>query len=195
MAGVSDRTLLLVRHAETEYNRLGLVSGDPTDTECVLSSLGRKQARKLARTLADEPIDLCVTSELLRARETADIALANGVALPRRELGDLNDPRVGAFEAKTLASLLEWTETDGGLAAVPPEGGESFDAALRRWWRAYEWLIARPERTILVVCHAAPIAVLLNVIEGRRPNEERQVEHAVPYRVPVGDARAALRSA
>ena len=55
--------LILVRHAHAE-------PGDPDELRS-LSDRGRKQARKLAKKLADAKPELVVTSPLLRARETA----------------------------------------------------------------------------------------------------------------------------
>ena len=43
------------------------MNGDP-NMPVDLTEAGREQARELGRALADEPIDLCVTTEFLRTR-------------------------------------------------------------------------------------------------------------------------------
>src|ERR671932_620919 len=62
---------ILARHGESEVLLAGLVSGDPAEPSG-LTSAGREQARRLGELVAGEPIDLCVTSEFARTRETAD---------------------------------------------------------------------------------------------------------------------------
>ncbi len=66
---------LLVRHGESVFSARGLATGS-VDVRCPLSERGVAQARALGNDIAGEDIDLCVTSELERTRETADIALA-----------------------------------------------------------------------------------------------------------------------
>ena len=72
---------ILSRHGESEYSVRGAINGDPT-VAVALTEEGREQARRLGELLGDEPIELCVTSEFQRVRETADLALA-GRGVPR----------------------------------------------------------------------------------------------------------------
>jgi phosphohistidine phosphatase SixA len=65
--------LIVVRHAEA-------APGDPDELRPLTPS-GRDAARVLGEQLAQEPIDLILTSPLLRARETAD-AIARSVHAP-----------------------------------------------------------------------------------------------------------------
>jgi broad specificity phosphatase PhoE len=63
-------TLLLVRHGETDWNADGRLQGQ---TDRPLSDFGRRQARRLADELADEELEAIYSSDLSRARETAEI--------------------------------------------------------------------------------------------------------------------------
>ena len=63
-------TLLLVRHGETDWNAVGRLQGH---TDRPLSDYGRRQARRLAEELADEKLEAIYSSDLVRARETAEI--------------------------------------------------------------------------------------------------------------------------
>ena len=62
--------IILVRHAESEANRLGITQGQTIDTS--LSKSGLRQAKQLAERLKDEKIDIIYSSDLKRAKETAD---------------------------------------------------------------------------------------------------------------------------
>ena len=56
--------LYLARHGETEWNRIRRVQGS-TDTE--LNAEGIRQARKLAKRLSKESINIIYSSSLKRA--------------------------------------------------------------------------------------------------------------------------------
>ena len=66
--------LVLIRHGESEWNRLNLFTGW---TDVDLSDTGRKEAAAGGRELAAEgfDFDLCFTSRLKRAIHTLDIVL------------------------------------------------------------------------------------------------------------------------
>ena len=66
--------LVLIRHGESEWNRLNLFTGW-TDVE--LSETGRAEAAEGGRALAREgfDFDICYTSRLKRAIHTLDIVL------------------------------------------------------------------------------------------------------------------------
>src|ERR1700760_4361850 len=65
--------LPLARHGETDWNREGRWQGwaDPP-----LNDTGRAQARELAEQLRSVPFDAVFSSDLARARETAEIVAA-----------------------------------------------------------------------------------------------------------------------
>ena len=53
----------LVRHGETQWNRIGRIQGH---SDVPLTETGRRQARLLARRLADSTFDAVYTSDLSR---------------------------------------------------------------------------------------------------------------------------------
>jgi broad specificity phosphatase PhoE len=157
---------LLVRHAESVFSARGLATGR-VDVHCPLSERGAAQARALAQDLADEDIDLCVTSELERTRETADIALADR-AIPRIVAPELNDPLYGGYESGPLDAYVAWALANDS-AAEPPGGGEQRQKLVARYAAGFRRLLERPERTILIVTHALPAAYVLMARAGRDP--------------------------
>ena len=181
---------ILARHGESELSCQGLTNGDPRDA-CPLTARGREEARHLGGLLATEPIDLCVTSEFERARETADLAL-EGRSVPRLVLPGLNDIRFGEFEGRALTDYREWAHahTPGDEA---PGGGESRVETIRRYVDAYRTILARPERTILVVAHGLPVRYVLDAVAGTTPVAKvRQVPYAEPFPVSAAELTAAV---
>ena len=184
--------LILARHGESEYSARGAMNGDPT-VACALTDNGRSEAERLGALLRDEPLDLCVTSEFERVRETADIAL-EGRDVPRLVLPDLNDIRVGDYEGKLLTEYREWAHAQDPLA-VPPGGDESRADAVRRYVRAFRTVFERPEPNILVVAHGLPIRYVLNAARGEGPAPiMEQIEHAHPYPLERDELERALRA-
>ena len=107
--------VILARHGESQLSVVGTVNGDPA-VACALTETGEEQARRLGNVLAGVELDLCVTSEFERTRQTADIALA-GRDVPRLVLPELNDVRFGRFEGGTLADYREWAAANEPNAA------------------------------------------------------------------------------
>jgi probable phosphoglycerate mutase len=180
---------ILVRHAQSEANALGIVNGDPR-IPYGLTDAGRDQAAALGRRLANNPIDSCVVTAFLRTRETADIALA-GRDVARHTLVDLNDPVFGVLEGRSLADARAWLH-DHGPSAHPDGGGESRVETIARYCEGYRELLDVPGNLLLVVAHALPVTQMrLAVEEGRLPLtlEGLPPDHAQPFRVGASAVR------
>ena len=90
-------TLLLVRHGETDWNADGRLQGH---TDRPLSDFGRRQARQLAEELQEEKLEAIYSSDLARARETAEI-VGERLGLPVQLDGDLREKDWGTWEGLT----------------------------------------------------------------------------------------------
>jgi probable phosphoglycerate mutase len=172
--------LILARHGESEYSSQGLLNGDPS-IAVGLTRRGEEEARRLGRELADERLGLAVHTGFPRTRETLELALA-GRDVPVVEEPRLGDPRAGDFEGLTLDDYRAWAWSEGSHTEAPG-GGECRLAIVTRYAAAYRTLLDRPERTILAVVHALPIAYLLLARGGEppRPRVDVHVEYARPY--------------
>ena len=180
---------ILARHGESEFSARHAVNGDLA-VSCPLTDAGEEQARALGRALAGEPIDLCVTSEFERVRRTAELALA-GRDVPIEVWPELNDPRAGDFEGGPLEPYRDWAHSNRATAE-PPGGGESRVAVAARYAVALRHLLARPERTVLVVFHSLPLAYVLAAARGEAPAARMDlVGYARPYRLTADEVRAA----
>ena len=94
---VAVTTLLLVRHGETDWNAEGRLQGH---TDRPLNEHGRRQARELAARLAGEQVDAIYASDLVRARETAEIVGAQ-LGLEVAIDPDLREKNWGNWEGLT----------------------------------------------------------------------------------------------
>ncbi|HJU36658.1 MAG TPA: histidine phosphatase family protein [Gaiellaceae bacterium] len=133
-------TLLLVRHGETDWNADGRLQGQ---TDRPLSDFGRRQAQQLADELADEELEAIYSSDLSRARETAEI-VGERLGLPVVLDPELREKDWGTWE---------------GLTAVERDRvefvGESTDAHQERMLRALRRIAANHSAgdRVLVVTH------------------------------------------
>ena len=187
-------TLILARHAHAASNVGDVVNSIPPGQG--LSPAGIEEARALGRALAAEPIELGVSSRLLRARDTLALALA-GRGAPRLVEPLLDEIGFGSFEGGSLADYRTWAWAhDPG--AVCPGGGESRAEAAARLAGGLEALLRRPEQTVLAVSHGLPLRYVLDAAAGRGPSQRLEpVPHATPYRLeraPVERAVVTLRA-
>jgi probable phosphoglycerate mutase len=182
------KDLLLVRHGLAGSNRDGLASSTVPGEG--LTPEGVEQARALAQTLADEPIEVALTSRLARTQETLALAL-HGRDVPVHVEAELDEIHFGSFDGGPLDAYRAWA------ASHPPDepapgGGESRAQAAARFARGLRIVLARPEEHVLVVGHALSIRYLIDAAEGHVPAARMApIEHAFPYRLTRADAERA----
>lgn len=162
--------IILARHGETAWNVEGRYQGQTFDIP--LSETGRAQAQALAGRLNAQPIHRCVASPLLRARQTAEIALGErDVALTVDP--DLMEISHGNWEGRLATEIaVEFAEVQKAWRETPQEvrlpGGESLLDAQQRGWRAFEKACEglEDEETLLMVSHDGVNRVILCRILG-----------------------------
>ena len=145
--------VFLIRHGESESNA-GLPSADPGSAP--LTPEGRRQARQVARVLADLPA-LIVTSPYLRARQTAQPTISRFPAAACQEwpvqeftyLGDLHGRTSTAGERRPYARAY-WDQADPHHASP---GAESFTGLLRRTADFLDRLTAQGSGPVVVFTH------------------------------------------
>ena len=170
---------VIARHGESTLNHENRINGDPS-VRVRLTEKGRDESRLLGEQVAHVPLQLCLHSNFLRTRETAEVALA-GRDVPFGEDPELGDIRVGELEGKTLDDYRAWKHTH--TRSDPFPGGESLDDAARRYANAFERLLERPETSILVVTHEIPLRYAINAADGSEDLDgpTHQLANATPY--------------
>lgn len=156
------RLFLVVRHGQSLFNVDKIVNGDPT-LDRGLSDQGIEEAERLAGQLAALPLELVALSPFPRAIQTANIAL-DGRDVPHIVDDDLGDVRIGQLEGESLDAYRNSPAHSNRKERFP--GGESLDEAALRYAGAFERLLARDERVILVACHEIPVRYLVNAAAG-----------------------------
>ena len=160
--------ILLVRHGETDWNADERIQGwTPTS----LNARGQAQAEALAARLESVPITAAYSSDLPRARETAE-AIVRHRSLPIQIDAGLRERGFGQWEGLTAVELhRDWAEawtrwkTEGDTELAPP-GGEAWAEVQTRFLPVlHRILAAHPasDDTVLVAGHGGSLrlAVLL----------------------------------
>ena len=151
--------ILLARHGETEWNRLGRWQGhaDPP-----LNDTGREQAEALAGELAGDGVTAVYSSDLRRASETARI-VGDRLALPVTAIPALREIDVGSWSGLTRDEVRE-RFPDGfarWLAGEIGHDGETREELTARVVPAVESIAeAHPGELVLVVTHGGAIRAL-----------------------------------
>jgi glucosyl-3-phosphoglycerate phosphatase len=155
--------LLLLRHGESEWNAQGRWQGwaDPP-----LSELGRRQAEEAGRRLRHEGFTAFASSDLVRARRTAELAastmgLEGGVHID----ADLREFDIGDWSGLTRAQIEEgwpdeFADWRAGRRDTAP-GGEARATFVARLVAAVGRVAATfPDQSVLVISHGGAIGSL-----------------------------------
>jgi broad specificity phosphatase PhoE len=145
-------TLLLVRHGETDWNAEGRLQGH---TDRPLNDYGRKQAKELAQRLAGEGADAIYASDLVRAKETAEI-VGERLGLTVVVDPDLREKDWGTWEGLT-----------GDERVAVEFEGETTEAHRDRVLGAARRIVARhPEQRVVVVTHGGSLRRIQAAVNG-----------------------------
>ena len=143
--------IIFVRHGETFGNLKKMIHGH---TNGRLSKNGLSQAKKLAKRLSEENIDVIYSSDLTRAKQTArEIAHYHDVPLYYDKR--IREKCYGIFERKKISTLAK-AEKQAGKRYIlfTPKGGESYKQVQKRASSFFKEVLAKnKDKTILVVTH------------------------------------------
>ena len=160
--------LTLVRHGKTDWNETGRCQGI---SDVPLNSSGIEQAEKLAFSLKDESIDRIYSSNLVRAKVTAEkIAGYHPIDVDFRD--DLREMDQGILEGlyfsyiqEEYSHVLEHWRNDPETLQLP--GGESLIGVQQRALDAIADIRSRfGSQNIVVVSHNMVIGTLLCSFTG-----------------------------
>lgn len=169
-----------MRHGESKANEAGIIVSRP-ELGCNaygLTENGRKQVILSAEKSAALKISRIITSDFLRARETAEI-VANTNHLPTPVVDiNLRERWFGEWEGKTDSHY-----EDVWLQDTSPEQGnhtqvENVEAVLKRGLRVIQKLETQySNEVLLLVSHGDLLQILRTAFEGVCASKHRYLAH------------------
>ena len=154
--------LLVIRHGETDWNRQHRFQGQ---IDVPLNDMGLAQAERLSQRLVDEPVDVLISSDLQRARSTADaVAQVRGLQpvvepLWREQgFGVLEGLDVPTIRSRHADLWSSWTRHDADYALPGGESNATFHARVMRALQAV--LAAHAGRRVVVITHGGVLDML-----------------------------------
>jgi 2,3-bisphosphoglycerate-dependent phosphoglycerate mutase len=199
-----DRLLVLVRHGESEWNKLNLFTGW---RDVDLTEKGTVEARAAGKRLKAKGLafGIAFTSVLKRAQRTLDLMLdelgqksmpiERDQALNERDYGDLSGLNKDDARKKWGEEQVHiWRRS----YAVAPPGGESLRDTGARVWPYYlhriQPHVLRGEG-VLISAHGNSLRAMIMALEGLSGDEivKRELETGVPivYRLNADSTIAA----
>ncbi len=182
---MAKNVLVLVRHGESEWNKLNLFTGwrDPDLTE-----KGVEEARRAGQLLKAEGFrfDIAFTSVLKRAQRTLTLILGElgqnwletveDEALNERDYGDLSG--LNKDDARK-----QWGEEQVSIWRrsfdIPPPGGESLKDTAARTLPYYEkaiWPQVKSGRNVIVAAHGNSLRSMIMRLDQLTPEQILKVE-------------------
>ncbi len=161
--------LVLVRHGETDWNKLGKFQGQ---NDVALNSLGMVQATETARAVAEYKHSAVYSSPLRRTIQVAEeISRIGGKPvvgvedLQELNLGDLEGVSGEEIRANWPGVLATWREDPAGVSM--PNGESLVELQERAWNALTELEEAHPEEgNLIIVSHNFVIRVLVCQVLG-----------------------------
>jgi probable phosphoglycerate mutase len=156
--------LYIIRHGETEWNKVNRTQGCGNNLS--LSSMGLVQARAVAKRFSDKKIDAIYSSDLKRAYETAS-EISAIVRLPVIMKPGLKEMNFGCWEGLTSSKIKERYNEIHNLwisnprQAIIPEA-ETLDTLHKRTIDTVNEIINQHRgKNIIIVSHGITIKVLI----------------------------------
>lgn len=197
-----ENFVVAFRHGESEDNRRRIFSGW---RDSALTETGKAQARALAPKLKDTKIDLAITSDLNRSKDTARLALAQNPDVRFEEDWRIKERNYGDLMGKSKEDAMRLDPEKAILWRrsydVAPPNGESIEMVERRVWPFLDELLARIRRDKLNVAlslHGNSMRAVRRYFEGMDIVDEMTHENPLGtdyalYAVPPDETNSSTK--
>jgi len=160
---MAGNRVLLWRHGQTDWNMVNRFQGH---SDIPLNDVGRYQVQHAAKILAGMNPSSIISSDLGRARETAE-ALADLVGLTVTPFEDLRETNGGLWEGKTGAenraedfqNFIRWIDGDDNPAGTT--GEKRSEVAARAVGVINEVLEGKSDQLLVVATHGGTARCIL----------------------------------
>lgn len=174
------KEIYIIRHGETELNRLGIVQGSGIDSD--LNERGFQQAAAFFRHYEHEGFDLVLSSKLRRTYQTIR-AFVEEKGLLHESFAEINEISWGDNEGKvsTPETNEEYTNIvqnwANGNYEARFKGGESAAELAKRVRTFFEHLAKRKEKKILICTHGRTTRCIIALLKYNDLSSMEIVEH------------------
>lgn len=177
----TKKTIYIIRHGETDYNKRGIIQGSGVDSD--LNDMGRLQAEKFFQAYHHIPFDKVYSSELKRTIQSIKPFIELGHK--HEAMPEFNEINWGIFEGKVstpdshrhyLRIVADWK---AGLTDQRIEGGESPREMQKRQEAGLQKLLQKEdERKLLLCMHGRAMRSFLCLLTGEPLSEMDKFKHS-----------------
>ena len=160
--------LYIVRHGETDWNKNKMMQGN---TDIPLNQNGINQALNISKLLEDRTIDVCYSSPLSRAYETAKLITDNSnIIIDKR----LEERELGEFEGKScnLYDTHYYWDRKINSSSYGVESATDLIVRVKTFYDELKEKYKDRDLNILIVTHGAIVRSLNFIIEGYDENTD-----------------------
>lgn len=173
------KEIFIVRHGQTEFNRLNIVQGSGINME--LNNEGIRQAAQFYEAYKNYPFQHVFVSGLIRTYQSVKAFIDNGLAYT--VVPELNEISWGDFEGKeqtTEQKTYYWNAVNAwskGELDVKIPGGESPIELQNRQKIALDIILKSPYETVLVCMHGRAMKSFLCLMLNKPLTEMEMFQH------------------
>jgi probable phosphoglycerate mutase len=158
--------LILIRHGETDWNRELRFQGQ---VDVPLNAVGQEQARRLGARLAGETVHHLVSSDLIRAQQTAllvarhrplkaELPTTVDANLREQNFGVVDGMRVDEIKLQHADAWAQWIRFEADYAFTSGESLRQFHARVMR--AVHELAALHAQKTLVVVTHGGVLDMI-----------------------------------
>ncbi len=173
------KTIYLIRHGQTDYNKQGIIQGAGVDSD--LNETGRKQAEQFFHHYRHIPFQKIYTSSLKRTHQT--VLPFKELGLPQQIIPELDEINWGKMEGalptkENTAEFIEMIQTwRKGHLDTAVAGGETPNQLMTRQKIGLQRILAEPEDPILICMHGRAMRSFLCLLTGHPLKDMDDFEH------------------
>jgi len=162
----SKNQYFILRHGHSQRQVKKIASCWPEKNPLSLTKKGKEEIKKVAQELKKKEIDLIFSSDLKRAKETAEIVakeIGKKIVFDKK----LREVNVGAFNGKDPHLFWDYISKKRKPFLAKPPKGESLTQIRERMYQFFEDVEKKfNDKKILIISHELPLSILEGTLKG-----------------------------